>query len=322
MLGAEMIRDYSLRHVIALAPPGGGKTETWVKPTLALTWKGSAFIHDRKGDLWETTAAYRRRFSHVLRFAPTLNDGVGYNPLMSIRRDLRTIRDAQAVVEHLPLAGGNVYGGDTIWDENSKDYLAALIIHVLSFWTDERKNLHGIRDAMLQGKAVGEEMIANQHPDPDLRHEIANAAKALWENANEKYVFSIVGTINSYLRIYADPLLRRVTATSNFSASEMMCGEHPLSLYLHIPPSDSDRLKPLVKMLISHLLDELMTFEHTDRDGVAKHFPLLWMLDEFYRLGRIDAIEGAIADMRSYGMRAFLILQSPSQIPRLYGHEN
>jgi type IV secretion system protein VirD4 len=91
---------------------------------------------------------------------------------------------------------------------------------------------------------------------------------------------------------------------------------------MHIPPSDSDRLKPLVKMLISHLLDELMTFEHSDRDGVAKHFPLLWMLDEFYRLGRIDAIEGAIADMRSYGMRAFLILQSPSQIPRLYGHEN
>src|SRR3546814_3241491 len=47
--------------------------------------------------------------------------------------------------------------------------------------------------------------------------------------------------------------------------------------------------------------------------------PLLWVLDEFPALGRLDFFEQALAFMAGYRMRALLIAQSLNQIEQAYG---
>ncbi|MDX8356447.1 type IV secretory system conjugative DNA transfer family protein [Sphingopyxis terrae] len=49
---------------------------------------------------------------------------------------------------------------------------------------------------------------------------------------------------------------------------------------------------------------------------------LLFMLDEFPALGRLDFFESALAFMAGYGIKAFLIAQSLNQIEKAYGPNN
>jgi type IV secretion system protein VirD4 len=49
---------------------------------------------------------------------------------------------------------------------------------------------------------------------------------------------------------------------------------------------------------------------------------LLFMLDEFPALGRLDFFESALAFMAGYGLKSFLIAQSLNQIEKAYGPNN
>src|SRR3546814_14412845 len=57
------------------------------------------------------------------------------------------------------------------------------------------------------------------------------------------------------------------------------------------------------------------------RNGLAEAgpHPLLWVLDEFPALGRLDFFEQALAFMAGYRMRALLIAQSLNPIEQAYG---
>src|SRR3546814_7173031 len=49
---------------------------------------------------------------------------------------------------------------------------------------------------------------------------------------------------------------------------------------------------------------------------------VMFMLDEFPALGRLDFFESALAFVAGYGIKAFLIAQSLNQIEKAYGSNN
>jgi type IV secretion system protein VirD4 len=84
------IVDGSDHHILLVMPPGAGKTTGPILSTLA-TNPASCFVLDPKGELFETSAGWRRAMGHrVIRFAPTLEDVAGraarWNPLDEIER--------------------------------------------------------------------------------------------------------------------------------------------------------------------------------------------------------------------------------------------
>src|SRR5690606_35289964 len=100
--------------------------------------------------------------------------------------------------------------------------------------------------------------------------------------------------------------------------ADLVGAKEPVSLYLVVPPSDINRTKPLIRLILNQvgrrLTEELET-------SVKRH-RLLLMLDEFPALGRLDFFESALAFMAGYGLKAFLIAQSLNQIERAYGQNN
>jgi type IV secretion system protein VirD4 len=46
----HLLVDRHQMHVRVTGPTGSGKTASFFLPTLMRTWKGSAIVHDRKGD--------------------------------------------------------------------------------------------------------------------------------------------------------------------------------------------------------------------------------------------------------------------------------
>jgi len=57
-------------------------------------------------------------------------------------------------------------------------------------------------------------------------------------------------------------------------------------------------------------------------DTTDRQHRLLFMLDEFPALGRLDFFESQLAFMAGYGLKAFLIAQSLNQIEKAYGQNN
>jgi len=96
-----------------------------------------------------------------------------------------------------------------------------------------------------------------------------------------------------------------------------------LSLYLVVPPSDKDRLKPLIRLIINQVVRSLTErMEFKDGRSVAgyKH-RLLLMIDEFPSLGKLDIFEEALAFIAGYGIKAYLIIQDISQLWTAYGKD-
>jgi len=99
--------------------------------------------------------------------------------------------------------------------------------------------------------------------------------------------------------------------------ADMVGDKLPTTLYLVVPPSDINRTKPLIRLILNQIGRRLTETLDTHRD--ANRHPVLLMLDEFPALGRLDFFESALAYMAGYGLRAFLIAQSLNQIDKAYG---
>jgi type IV secretion system protein VirD4 len=126
-------------------------------------------------------------------------------------------------------------------------------------------------------------------------------------------------SVNARLKPFTEPLLAAVTKDSTFCLKELMGEKTPVSLYLVVPPSDIARLMPLVRMIIELLT--MRNMEEVPKVGSPKK-RLLFLLDEFPALGKVEIFEKALAYMAGYGMQALIITQDKSQIDSLYTANN
>ena len=96
------------------------------------------------------------------------------------------------------------------------------------------------------------------------------------------------------------------------------------SLYLVVPPSDKDRLKPILRLVINQVVRRLTEGMEFNSDGSGKSkFPhkLLLLIDEFPSLGKLDIFQEALAFIAGYGLKALLIIQDLSQLNAAYGRD-
>jgi type IV secretion system protein VirD4 len=109
-----------------------------------------------------------------------------------------------------------------------------------------------------------------------------------------------------------------MTSASEWRIADLLGAERPVSLYLVVPPSDISRTRPLVRLILNQIgrrLTERYDAHHAD----ANARQLLFLLDEFPALGRLDFFESALAYLAAYRVRAFLVAQSLHQIDRPTG---
>jgi type IV secretion system protein VirD4 len=312
-------------HQLVSGASRSGKGVGHVIPTL-LNWPASVLAYDVKGELWTTTAGFRSRFSHCLFFNPTRMDSVRFNPLLEVRKGPHEVRDAQNIVEMLVNPDGSKTTLD-IWDQQASQLLVALILHVLYTELDDRKHLGVVRRRLLDFRRTCIDMIEMCHRfnpmtrTPEPHPEIAMVAKELLSQP-PKFQASVRGTAASYLTLFADEIVCRNIAVSDFTVADLACAEHPVTLYLQPPPSDAPRLKPLVRLILNQTCRALM--EHLDRDGRGhpKCHRLLLMLDEFPTLGRLEFFQMNLRQMAGYGIKAHLIVQSFNDIIEQYGPHN
>ena len=314
----DYLRHDGPEHVLCFAPTRSGKGVGLVIPSL-LTWPGSAIVHDIKGENWQLTAGFRARHGRVLLFDPTNAKSSAYNPLLEVRRGEWEVRDVQNIADILVDPEGSLEKRSH-WEKTSHALLVGAILHVLyaeqdktlagvaAFLSDPRRPIESTLAAMMKTAHLCE---AGPHPV------IASAARELL-NKSENERSGVLSTAMSFLGLYRDPVVAEVTRRCDWRITDIVDGKRPTTLYLVVPPSDINRTKPLIRLILNQVGRRLTE----DLQAKAGRHRLLLMLDEFPALGRLDFFESALAFMAGYGLKSFLIAQSLNQIEKAYGANN
>ncbi|XIA62378.1 conjugal transfer protein TraG [Bradyrhizobium sp. TZ2] len=308
------LRHDGPEHVLCFAPTRSGKGVGLVIPTL-LTWPSSTIVHDIKGENFQLTSGWRARFGPVLLFDPTDQASAAYNPLLEIRKGDCEVRDAQNIADILVDPEGALERRNH-WEKTSHSLLVGAILHVL--YAEADKTLAGVANFLSDPsrpiEATLNAMLATPHLGERVHPVVATAARELL-NKSENERSGVLSTTMSFLGLYRDPVVAKVTGRSDWRIRDLVDGPQPISLYLVIPPSDIARTKPLMRLVLNQIGRRLTESLDIDR----RRQKLLLMLDEFAALGRLDFFESQLAFMAGYGIRSFLITQSLNQLERAYG---
>jgi type IV secretion system protein VirD4 len=323
---------------MAFAPTRSGKGVGLVLPTL-LSWPHSAVIYDIKGENWALTAGWRKQEggNHAIKFEPSAIDGSSarFNPLTEVRVGTdREVADVQNIMTMIVDPDGK--GLQDHWQKSSQALLVGVALHVL--YAEPDKTLNGIVSFLSDPTRDVEKAMKfildtdhdlsgpgwpNRDGSPNYCHPVAAAAARDMLNKAEEERSGVISTAISYLTLYRDPIVARNTAVSDFRIHDLMNAEKPVSLYLVVPPSDKDRLRPLIRLTINQIvrgLTEKMEFKD-GRSVTAHKHRLLLMLDEFPSLGKLDVFEESLAFIAGYGLKAYLIIQDIAQLWTAYGKD-
>lgn len=315
------LRHDGPEHVLAFAPTRSGKGVGLVIPTL-LSWPESAVIYDIKGENWAKTAGFRAACGHTcFKFSP-VEDGSSsrFNPLEEIRLGTpREVSDAQNIAKIITHTGDDS-PNERYWQEAAYSLLTGMILHAC-IEADAAGRVASLADLARLLTKPGEsfretleDIVARS------RHPVVREKAQEMLNKEDREFGSVLGTAKTALAVYSDPLVSANTAASDFRVADLVNHERPVSLYLVVPPSDTGRLRPLIRLiftLIVNRLTEKMVFQGAEQQK-NKH-RLLLLIDEFPSLGRMDVFASALSFIGGFGVKAYLITQDICQIVDHYG---
>jgi type IV secretion system protein VirD4 len=324
------LRHDGPEHIAAIAPTRSGKGVGLVLPTL-LSWPHSTVIHDMKGELWAMTAGWRKQYANnvVLKFDPAAEEGsVSFNPLAEVRLETPSeVSDVQNQVTIIVDPDGK--GLADHWAKTAHAFLTGVILHIL-YESKKRSEIATLAQLALVLSdperpidALYAEMLENKHHNGNTHLVIAAASRDMLNRPDQERG-SVLSSAMSYLSLYRDPLVAKNTSTSDFRISDLMDYEKPVSLYLVVRPSDKDRVKPLLRLMLNQIIRVLVREEMKFKDGNPVPFHihrLLLLLDEFPSFGRLEVFQEALAYIAGYGIKAYLIMQDIAQLWFSYGKD-
>ncbi|MBX5242753.1 type IV secretion system ATPase VirD4 [Rhizobium sp. NLR22b] len=302
-------------HSLVVAPTRAGKGVGVVIPTL-LTFNGSILALDVKGELFELTSRARKaRGDRVFKFAPLDREGRthSYNPVLDIVNmpPERRFSETRRLAVNLIAAKGK---GSEGFIEGARDLFVAGILACIERGTP---TIGAVYDLFAQ---PGEKyklfaQLAEETQNTEAQRIFDNMA-----GNDTKILTSYTSVLgDGGLNLWADPLIKAATTTSDFSIYDLR--RDPTSIFLCVSPNDLEVIAPLVRLFFQQVVSILQrTLPKKD-----EIFEVLFLLDEFKHLGKLEAIETAVTTIAGYKGRFMFIIQSLSALTGAYeqaGKEN
>ena len=314
---------YDDRHTITIATSRAGKGRSGIIPNL-LTWPGSAVVIDPKGQNAAVTASKRGNGSErvtagLLRQQVRIVDpfqelkGAGlahethrFNPLAELNiGDLDIVEQVEALTDALVVQDPR---GESFWDNSAKILIAGAIAHAISApdLAPEQRTLGTVRDWIARPEGPPMQAMAANRAVGGL----AAAAVAQLQQAAEQTAGSIISTAIMHTKWLDSEAMRRVLAVSDFSLKELK-GSRPCTVYLVLPPQYLDVHGRFLRLFVS------LSIRAVGQGAKPRH-AVLFLLDEFYALGRMQLLAKAAGLLAGYGVKLWPIVQNISQMQELY----
>lgn len=305
----EGIWDNSEGHLMTIAPTGAGKGTGCIIPNL-LSYPGSVFVIDPKGENYQVTARKRREMGQeVVLFDPfgvTGDKSDTINVLGLLDKESAELQDEATVLANM--IHWQRMAKDPFWDNMAIKWITAIMMHVAVSAPPALRNIGEVHYLFNQSKREWEFTIKEMMQSKSSQVKKAAAAMS---GTEPKVMASIISTAQSQMEFAASPNIKAVTGYTSFSLGDFRDGK-PMSVYLVMPPDKLYSHRALFRLFVSILMGQI-----TKRKA-RPEIPTLFVMDEAAQLGPMDQFRQAMTLMRGYGLRVWSFWQDLSQLQRLY----
>ncbi len=311
------------RHHLLIAGSRAGKGRSALLPVLAtLPRETSVLCIDPKGDLARLTAMLRSQSPFINQKVAVLDpfDCSGeltkkyravFNPFTSLLSGDPKNFAANARM----IADAIIVSGETKekhWDDTSKQFLAGLIVHVAT-----NDNYSGMRDLVTVWRLASEiatpdssnpqkywleeEMLANNACGGMVRV----AARSFYDRAGGEFT-SVMSNLRKHLDWISYERMQEVLVGESIDLRDLK--RDLVSFYVTLPAMRMDALRGWLRLIVQ------MALAACEEEKTLVGNQCVMVLDEFHSLGRLSALETAIAQVAGLGAKLYIALQNLSQL--------
>jgi type IV secretion system protein VirD4 len=319
------------QNVVVYGGSGIGKSFTWVKPQIyhaiysfkpqepkrlqslkrrLIPTEYSLFVVDPKGENYRDTADKLSESGYKVHIFNLVNIDKSdrWNPMDYVRSDLDAEKLANTIIMN---SNGGHTNGDPFWPKAEKALMSAIILFVKYELPEDQQNLSNV---LQLGITVGreEEVMTTLFETLPFNHP-ALMKYNIFRIAEDKTRSGILIGFATHLELFANRQISELTSQSDFVIGDI--GKEKTALFLVIPDADKT-FKSLTSLLISQCFQEWWRVASLHNDTLPVGVRMI--LDEFANIGVIPDFAERISVMRSKGVSAQIILQTMSQLNKLY----
>jgi len=147
----------------------------------------------------------------------------------------------------------------------------------------------------------------------DVIHPVAYMNIAAFLQKADKERSGVISTMNSSLELWANPLIDAATASSDFNVMEFK--KKKTTIYVGLTPDNIQRLQRLMQIFYQQATEFL---SRKIPDEKEEPYGVMFLMDEFPTLGKMEQFKAGIAYFRGYRVRLFLIIQDTQQLKGTY----
>ena len=312
---------------LIIGPTGAGKTRYYVKPNL-LSASESLVVTDTKGNLCKELGPALRDAGYEilhLNLADPRNS-IGYNPFDYIPYDEATDKydEKEIMAFSNILYGEKGHCKDPYWDEAGRALLTSIVSYVMEKLPKEDHNIYSVRKLFTLIRANGKQ------GDKSPYYNLMNALRETNPDsfAAEQYDYVITESVETTSNCIRMMTGNRLSLLRAKEIDELLRREDRIDILqlaqkktaLFVTISDMDRSQDmLANLFYTQAMQTLCRYADKECEDSCLPVPVRFILDDFATNACIPDFDNMISVIRSRGISVSIILQSLTQLEKMYG---
>lgn len=329
----NFLAAYGQTYLMLAAPPGSGKDVGIVIPNM-LSYPHSVVLNDVKFESWYLTAGFRHACGQkVLRFSPGMLETHHWNPFRAIRRDeLWRLGDLRTMASSLYVPDNEK---NASWFVKAGNIFVAICLFIIETDGEYPLTLPQVYEIGSLGAQLGvwaqREIDERSAKGKPLSDETVREMNMIISESKSKDFSTLVGFLTPRLSVYGEKTVAMAVTESenpaeNIDFSRMR--EEATTVYFCVTEGDMKKFAPLMNLFYSQAIRENSKVlpehgGHCEDGSLRLKYQLLFLMNEFAVMKRIEVMETAPALSRGAGLRFLIVFQNEMQVCAndLYGKE-
>jgi type IV secretion system protein VirD4 len=316
--GGWLMRYAGPGHLLTFAPTRSGKGVGVVLPNLLLSDRAILCV-DPKGENARIAARARARFGsvHVLDpFDASGQPASACNPLAALDPFGEDLAEDAALIAEALVYDPPEQVSEAHWNEEAKALIAGVILHVVTHPPPEGPTLAAVRDRLTTAPERFTAMLKAMQASPACEGLIARAANRHLGKADREAA-GVLSAAQRHTHFLDSRRITQSLARDEVRFEDLR--DRRATIFLVLPP---ERLGTHARWLRLLVAQALRSLARRPAHGGALPAPVLFLLDEFATLGRLEPLAQAYGLMAGYGVQLWAILQDLHQLKALYGERH
>lgn len=307
-------------HILVIGGAGSGKSSCIAMPTLE-TWKGTIFAIDIKGELtayWNKLPKEKKRQTKIFNLTKEQTLFSSYDPFYFMHQsgDENIVQNAREIAHAIIPLPPNTQ--DPFWIQSAQHVLTAVLLQGYSIGASFNATMTRIATAPIwelieeisNGDCLEAQMHINQFKDVD-------------NLADNKMLMGINAELSNKVMVFVtDMKIKNSLAhTDNTIKWEELDSSN---VFMCIAEDKLEQWDRAISLMVTQLIRTLerRPDKYSEEGKSSNMSPILLLLDEFPRLGKMEVIQNAVSTLRSKGVTICLMMQSITQLDKMYGKES